>query len=529
MAVYNNISQTAPIRSVEFAEVPQGNIAFFQVSSEDAPAISELLTRQFGQSIITRAQVAGGKTMFVTQGPLNDESLLKQLSGTGNDFKLQVEPEKSKFNAWKLRGELSTLGQPLQLLSATWSPGGLAMDRAAFAGINMAANVSNMAFGSQKREDVNRGIYVKTKFNEAFKGEFLPGNAPIAIDTSRSDLREEPAKRKSVGAKTYGFMKDYSVVVCEIGLRFAGASALFVPFENWGKVARELSYGNPLKAMKVGLNPNKLPMIAGAGYLGGKTLALISKTPDKYSPEKHTALDTFREKYVFRLSSIIEFSAASALLVHSLQKGVMPTGPLAFSAWKNRTAKGLETRDYAGIIGSAAFAGGQAVRFFAPFGELKPDVQDTIAYVGDSLALMPKDKLPELMAKSTAFLQEQFSEQHLDFGKVYTQMQTDLYRYHNIAVDSPSASAQIALEPSTNTPAHPILNTTSMSKPHESAAGPHLPAAKDARMNPGKDGFTELDKPQDFARKFSGAAPRPASHQDAVTANRNQGVMAGVA
>jgi len=159
--------------------------------------------------------------------------------------------------------------------------------------------------------------------------------------------------------------------------------------------------------------------------LTGKTTALPSKAPDPYNPKPHTWLDTLREKFTFRTGGLIETVAFGMV------------GADAFMNKKISFKKGgKQYRDYISGIGGTLFTIRYLIRYWAPFGIKEMNMDEMYAHVTDSLAKMPPGKLPQLMAETAADLTDHFKDKHLEYGKVFTQLMNELYRYHHIALDN---------------------------------------------------------------------------------------------
>lgn len=443
MAVYRNQRSDTSITSVEFTPVSDGNFAFFHIdSSLKKDAVKKWLTSNaVGQEIIAETMV-DGHPVLISHGDKNKDEMLKVLNDTGE--KLKLHHHEKPFDYWALRGGLSIVGQSLQLASGKLRTGGIDAPTVVFAVSNLAANAMNIIFGAQKKEDLNRLRFLKSEFNHDLGDHLCAGECALPeLNEKRASLRKEPPEPKTIGQKTYNFLQKYSVTFGEIGLRFFGAAALAFPVSRWGRAAGSLKAGKFAEAYKVARNstlpkgvrssaltneqlaeaPANLAHTAGMSYLGGKTLALFSKVPDPYDQEPHSWLDTFREKYVFRLSSAIEGVAATALAYKGFAKEKITIG-------------GKETPDFLGGTGGALFATAFLVRYFAKFGVNNVNMDELYAHVADSLAQVPPNELPQLIAESAATIKEHFKDQNMDYGKVYTQMMTDLYRYHHIALDN---------------------------------------------------------------------------------------------
>jgi len=217
--------------------------------------------------------------------------------------------------------------------------------------------------------------------------------------------------------------------------------------------------GSFKEGFKAAINKgNKYNFWVGVSYLIGKTVALFSKTPDPYNPKPHTMWDTIREKYTFRLSSVIEGVAASTLIYDRLKNQ------------KITLVKGGKTYpDFLGATGGGLFVSGFLIRLFAKFGVKEVNMDELNAHISDSLAKVPADKLPQAIAETTAFIKEHFKDKQTnayhkmrvketpEFGQIYNHLVTDLYRDHGISVmpqltnNKPQATT-IAAVPAATTP-----------------------------------------------------------------------------
>ena len=92
--------------------------------------------------------------------------------------------------------------------------------------------------------------------------------------------------------------------------------------------------------------------------------------------------------------------------------------------------------DFISGIGGVLFTIRYAMRHWAPFGVRDTNMPEIYAHVTDSLAKMPPDKLPQLLADTAADITDHFKDKHLKYGEVFNQLLIDLYRYHHIALDN---------------------------------------------------------------------------------------------
>ena len=428
MTVYKNHRAESDIVSVEFSPVSSGNFSFFTLKSpQSTQKIRDWLgSAQVNQEVIAETMV-DGHPILITHGDRDGKALLQFMNANGEQ--LEFERKSRPVNLWAVRGAMSVVGQSLQLSSAVMNKGGLDIGTLIFAVSNLAANGVNIMFGAQKTEDINRLRFLKTGFNKEL-GKHLEGGPGLPdVDEKRAQLRKSDDDHKTLGEKTSDFFRRYSVSVGEIGLRYLGVIGLAFPFKgkNWSKGMKALGRGELETAYKAMRNSDhgkaNIDHYIGLAYLGGKTLALFSKTPDPYSDKPHTLLDEVREKYVFKASSIIEGLAAGRLAVDRFTR-------------KKITIGGKTHADFLGGTGGMLFTAAFITRYFADFGKREVNQDELFAHVTDSLAQMPPEKLPQLMADAAATIQSHFKDKPMDFGEVFTQMMSDLYRYHHIALDN---------------------------------------------------------------------------------------------
>ncbi len=424
MALYNITNSNSALMAVEFIPVSQGNMTFFYIRDPEKKEEVRRQIEKLGQTVISEASADNTLTL-ITRGGKNKEELAGALKAS--DYNIELNTPKHKINWWSLRGNMSNVGQVLQLISAFKEPRPTperpvrpkySADQGAFAILNLAANMINILFGGQKEKDKYRLLHVKENLN-ALLGSALPEDAtPPDTAISYSEITKETQPPPTLGQRANAFMRRNSVRLGEIGLRVLGSLALVFPAkpEHWKKVGNAFKKGGIGAAATASLNPDKFNLISGTTYLIGKTVAFASKTPDPYDPKPKSVLDRIREKYFFRASSLIEMSAAGTLAYGNLKKDK----PL-------------------GALGGGIFMGGFVTRLLAPFGSKQLDTEEVFAYTHDFLARMPHEKLPQLVAESAALLNKDIGdERKLTFGNIYTRLTTDLYRYHNIALDDPA-------------------------------------------------------------------------------------------
>lgn len=432
MAIYNNLRKESPLTAVEFSPVSDGNFSFFYV---DSPVKKDLVKQwlksaEVGQEIIAETQVEG-RPVLVTHGDKTKDEIMKLLADKGD--KLELSHPKKPTNLWAFRSAMSVGGQTLQMLSA-WRQlrpnqsgelvrSGIDVPTMMFAVLNMTANIMGFVFGSQKTEDEHHLAHLKEEFNNKLDTNVTDGQSLPAVDEKRKQLRMEPQPPKGYGQKVWDFLQRNSVTVGEIGLRFAAAIALTFPIKTMGPAFAKLREGNIAEAISIGRNKDHLKFYAGLGYLVGKTIALFTKVKDPYDPKPHTWLDTIREDVLFKAGSLIEAGAGSAIAINGFTHGKIDIG-------------GKQMPDYAGGVGGLMFATGYLIRFFAKFGEKQMNMEELHAHISDSLSKVPPDKLPQLMADCAASIKDHFKDKPLEFGKIYSQIMTDMYRYHHIALDN---------------------------------------------------------------------------------------------
>ena len=425
MAFYRNNNSNSFYSAVEFGPVSDGNLTFFYINTpQKAEAEKWFAENKVNQKIIAESQ-ADGQTILVTSGSKSPHELRDTLKSRGD--MLDLVEARHKIDSWKVRGNMSNVGQFMQLWSAM-SSGKMKADLAGFSILNLAANYVNVKFGGQKERDKYHLLYIKKNLNNLLGAHLSPGDELPNITDSHYAKHKEPEPPPNILIKFHNFMERNSVLVGEIGLRYLGSFVMAFPIDRWKTAGKALKSGSPAGALKEAINPNPTRRAAGLTYLAGKSLAFFSKTADPYNPTPPSTLEKIREKFVFRTSSVIESGAASALAVGSF------TGDFG--------KKKPDQSDFVSGVGGSIFAGALVSRIFAPFGKKTLNVNETFAYTTDLLAKMPQDKLPQLMADSAVLLSENFATPDLDFGKVYARLMNDLYLYNNISISIEPAAKQ---------------------------------------------------------------------------------------
>ncbi len=422
MGIYTNHTRNTGIDSMEFTPISNGNFSFVYV---DSPAkvdlIKEQMTRpDIGQQIVAQT-IVKGRPALIMQGPLSQDELLKKLYDQGERLEFHREPK--KMNAWAIRAALGFAGQGLQITSSLMRPDRkLDWSLFMFAVPNIIANCIAVSFGAQEHDDKNRLLFLKEKFSDNLSPYNTDGSTLPTINEDRSSLHPDH-KNPTLKEHAQGFIARNSVNIGEILLRYFGALSLAFPVDRYKKAIAASKEGGFKAGYLVHRNPNDISHFAGLASISGKTLALTSKINDPYDPKPHSFLDGLREKFTFRAGGWIEAAAFSSL---------------AFDAVSNKkisfTKGGKEHHDFISGLGAAMFTAGYVIRNWAPYGKMKFDMEELNAHIVDTLAHMPPDKLPQLLADTAASVAEHFKDKKLDFGAVYTQLVTDLYRYHHIAI-----------------------------------------------------------------------------------------------
>ena len=422
MAVYNVINPGSALTSVEFTPVPDGNFSFFHVKTpEQLDAVKQwLVSKEVGQEIVGEALV-DKHPVLVTHGDKTQADIMGMLTTRGDT--LQLQKHAKGIDMWRVVSMLAVPGQALQIASSFMRKDKkLDWGLFVFGASNLTGHAISWVYGSQKSDDVNRLNFFKKHINETLDEHIPDGSSLPDIHDKRASLHTEPAHPPTVGEKVDGFLRRNSVYVGEIFCRYVGAVALAFPIDKWQGAMKR---GSLSEAYRSARNPSPLVHYAGLGSMAGKTTSFLAKSEDPYDPKPKTGLDTFREQYAFRTGGWMETAAFGTLTYDALTN---PKRRILF--------RGNEYRDYVGGLGSALFTIRYIVRYWAKFGEKNVNMDEMYAHVADSLALVSPEKLPLLLAKTAAEITEHFKDKKLDYGQVYTQLMTDLYRYHHIALDN---------------------------------------------------------------------------------------------
>ncbi len=525
MATYINQTKRSAIASVEFSPQPEGNLSFYHLSDDtfsqvgyktNKDNIRDFLTGTLGQEIVGESEI-NGRPVIIARGDKSQQDIVTALESRGD--KLILPQPKHEFRPWVWRGNLSMVGQALQLTSSLLAAsitkdgeayigaeyakrsGGKALSENAmrklvgeikaempntkftdtskgnfekkgfdvatgmFASANIGANLTNIAFGAEKIADPHQLRWLKENFNKKL-ALYLPETALPAPEEKRAPLRKEPPKPRSYDQKFRDFMQRNSVTVGEIGLRYIGATALAFPMklDKWKSIYTKKTPegkpiyktdplgkpingpdGKPIERSRFGIAYNYEDQFtgrAGLAYLIGKTVAFFSKVPDPFDPKPHTWVDTMREKVLFRISSATEAVAAATIAYDRYR-----TRRIILPQWKIFGSKaGTVTRDWFGVTGGVLFMGGLVIRIFAPFGSKVMNMEELNAHITDGLARVPREKLPQLIIETAASIKEHFKDKVPEMSQIYTQLATDLYRYHHISLPEGAAKTALAAE-----------------------------------------------------------------------------------
>lgn len=426
MSIYHNLRSDSPITSIEFPVEFKNDYIFFHVknTADKETVRSQLAVIDPTRQIISETPMGDHKLWVVRINIDKTQSeILEALKKNGDHF---VEPEvKKSFNPWKWRGITSIVGQGLQLFSGFLSTKKGSSDRPAillFASTNLLANITNITFGSQKKNDPHQLRILKEEFNKKIAAYMPQGEALLTPDDQRSVLRPEAKEHESFGQKAHAVAKKYSVSGGEIGLRFFGASSLSFPITKWKKGLEKLQSTRSLgAAFKEVRNTNPVTYKVGLITVLGKIISFVSKEPDPFNPAPPSWLDKIREKATFPLSSIVEGYGAAWMAHDRFFKQKIPFN-------------GKKYPDFFGGIGNIVFIAGYVIRFFAPYGSLEVNMRELNAHITDSLAKMPRDKLPQLLAETSVSLSQHFKAKKLNVSDIYNDLAQDLKQYHHIDV-----------------------------------------------------------------------------------------------
>ena len=432
MKRYINTS-TGPIQSAEISVTAESLQACVSLTNSAEVDRVEAYLKQMGYRVQSHTNVAE-KPMLVVTGPRDEAQFIGQLSALGGA--LAPEQVKKPLDPWITRSILGFGGQLLQLTSSLMKhkvDGPLLL----FATTNLTANGINFAYKAQKRDDPHQLKFLKQQINDQLAPQLTEDKKPLDINDTRALLRER--NRPKPTDPVNEFMRQHSVSVGELGLRYVGAFGMAFPAKGWGPA---LSQGRMPPTDKNA----PLRSVAGIGSIIGKTIAAGSLVPDPYNPEQgHHWLQDFREKYSFLVGGLVEAASFSTLTYDALvnSKPNIVNGV-------NTNSRSLKIgnsyhRDWLSAIGSAMFVTGYIVRSWAKFGEREVNMPELYAHVSDTLALLPREKIPQALADTAAYLTDHFKgKRDLTFGHIYNQINDDLCREHHISVAMPAVG--IALE-----------------------------------------------------------------------------------
>ncbi len=413
MTTYTNAWQDATLISIEFAPALDGSFAFFHIkNTADKEKIKqELSSAGTGLNIIAETE-QDNHPVLIAKTAKTEGEIVSLLSARGNSFALLAQ--KKTFEPWKWRGALGIVGQGFDIFSvylATQKGTRTKADNAAyflFAVFNVGASLINMAFGAKRIPDEHRMRFLKTQINDAVTPYISEGaNLPSPDDNMTSKL-DGPAKPKTGWPKLKEYIRSHSVYI-DMGLRYFGNMNLILPVTRLTQ-----------KGWRNKLNDNPYTRAAGISLMAGKTITAFSKVPDPYNPEPSGAFDKIREKVTFRLGNSLE-SLSAVFMGYNSFVGKKDTNGVR----KNNPASG---------IANILFMFGYGARFIAPFGIRETNIPELEAHVSECLAQVPPDKLPQLVADISASLKNDLKDNPVEFGQIYTQILTNLNKYHGISL-----------------------------------------------------------------------------------------------
>lgn len=431
--VYKSTHPEAAIRDVRFVLKDDALLALIRVRG--GQTLPSGLLEEAGLSLISDVTHEGSRLIVAHITHTPDETI--KTLGCKTDTLALVPPEVKKgFNPWLWRGITSFVGQSLQLASSFTAVGSKADKNAifTFASLNLLANVSNIVFGSQKKEDPHQLRLLESSVNDQARAAGATGELP-ATEDKRTRLHNDVDPKRSLGEKAYDTLQKISVTGGEIGLRTLGSAALAFPMKQWGDGARTLrrtgSIGETFHAMK---NPTTSTFRVGLVMLTGKFVSLLSKEPDPYNPAPQSTFDRIREKVTFRASSLIEGGAALYMRNDRL---------------KNHKIRvfGKEYRDHFGGRGNEVFIVGYGIRLLAPYGSREVKMRELYAHSADALAKVPRENMPDALARTALMLDEHFGAKSVGLDTLYTEIASRLKSYHGIDVTKPNSSHAPEVKP----------------------------------------------------------------------------------
>lgn len=426
--LYENRAATGKIASVEFSTSGKDSLAFVRLrGSEHGDEVRAWLGEPSLQQQVVSQTHANDGTLLVIRSKQPSIRLLEVLAQHGETL-AQPVPVKKPFNPWAWRGATSLLGQGLQIVSSFKTQSISTSERRAiliFAASNLVANAINIVFGGQKKDDPYQLRQLKNDANAKLAPYVARESLPDADDKA---LSHRPAEHETVKQIGMRWLKKYSVSFGEIGLRTLGSASLAFPLTQLVDAAKafgraETIGGRFKEFFNAAKCTNKATFIVGLTMLTGKFVSFASKEPDPYNPKPPSMLDTFREKVTFRLSSIIEGSAAAYMAHDRFVNKKIEIG-------------GNPHPDYFGGIGNVVFVGGYGVRLFADYGTREVNMPELYAHIGNALAKVPDAQRPALLAQTASDLYEHFKSLPDDkthshsLSTIYENLQKELTTYH---------------------------------------------------------------------------------------------------
>ncbi len=441
------------IKAAEFSQSDYAHVAMFEVQQGvDAAA----LLAHVPVTILTQTEKAG-RNIVIAQVNKTEGAVLQALEGKG-EMLVDAPEEKKGFDPMFARGAASIVGQGLQIASGLTvfdeekyrhnkdhpndQKSALGMDVLGFAGLNLAANFSNMIFGSQHKTDDNHTRMLKERFNDNIAN--YAENADALPDPNARAMDSRPPEKLSFAQKAYKFGQEQSITFGEVGLRTLGTMALIFPVNNLAPAFQKLKNEGVGAAFQEALNTdenghlNKTGM-SGAGMLLGKVTSMLAKEKDPYNPKDANWLDTFREDYAFKTSTVIETGATAYMMVDRLKnkKSLLGVDKEELDKSINDGTFNVDNLnpDYLGGLGNLVFLGGYGMRFGASVGSMDADKEELYAHAADALmALNPAD-IPEALAGAAISLKEHFKEDStMTVTDVYTGIVKELEQQHNITI-----------------------------------------------------------------------------------------------
>lgn len=437
MAIYRNTQEKSALDTVDFDD--DHKVGFFFVKHEVDVEQAKALLQSTGQRIIAQSYVKG-RTVIISQGDDDRETLFKKLGSTGCGEFEPKPPEKPTFlqflrkNGWKIRGGSSVVGQSLTLFSAfnavskTDAEAGRLNPKfdpaiGAFAVLNLAANFINYVFGGQKEEDI-AGLQ---KFDAIIAEEvnrYLPeGTKRIVADDVHklSYMTEEELAEHNKDRSAAGIMKKNSVRLGEVGLRTLGSICMMFNYRKALPALSKLGKGELKEAFLTAKVEDKNTFIAGCGMVAGKMMGLLATTYDPNDPPK-TYIDEIRQKVLWITSSFTEMVAQSFVI---------------FDRAKNKrlVLNNTALPDYTGVVGNTLLTvPPYPTRLVLPYGEKVLDVDEVQARLLNELHLLPPEKMPEVAARVTARMVEHMRDKAPRFSELYTDIMHKLETFHHMSL-----------------------------------------------------------------------------------------------